>query len=85
MRSSKTLRHQNFTNTMSAPTPPPRYRAQWRINHQKQIHAGPPRHTESEAMTDIQPDAKVAAILKDLQGKDHPDNAGKFFLYRIVI
>lgn len=28
--------------------------------------------------------AKVVTILRDSGGEDHPDNAGKFFLHRIV-
>ena len=28
--------------------------------------------------------AKVITILKDQEGKDHPDNAGKFFLHQII-
>lgn len=28
--------------------------------------------------------ATSAVILRDSQGKDHPDNAGKFFLHQIV-
>jgi hypothetical protein len=27
---------------------------------------------------------KVVVVLRDSQGEDHPDNAGKFFLHRIV-
>lgn len=28
--------------------------------------------------------SKAVTILRDSQGEDHPDNTGKFFLYRIV-
>ncbi len=28
--------------------------------------------------------SKTITILRDSEGADHPDNAGKFFLYRIV-
>lgn len=32
--------------------------------------------------TDV--DARVILILRDSEGSDHPDNAGKFMLYHIV-
>lgn len=28
--------------------------------------------------------AKTIVVLRDSEGEDHPDNAGKFFLWRII-
>lgn len=36
------------------------------------------------AASQLKDKAKTIVILRDSQGADHPDNAGKFFLHEIV-
>lgn len=64
----------------------PIYRARVRIG--RKIELGEPSSMLSAAMADchqaISKGATFAAIDKDQQGADHPDNAGKFFLYQFI-
>jgi len=64
-----------------------RYRARVMIHAMEKL--GEPRETLSAAIADCQHEishngAKFAAVDRDQGGKDHPDNAGKFFLYQFV-
>lgn len=67
--------------------PQPMYRARFRIG--RKIKLGEPSSMLSAAMADCwqainEKGATFAAIDKDQQGADHPDNAGKFFLYQFI-
>jgi hypothetical protein len=70
------------------PTLKPLFRAEYRQSGSRRFELGPIRTTEAHAATDchesIAKGAVFAAILRDSQGTDHPDNAGKFFLHRYV-
>ena len=64
--------------------PSPVFRASWRMPRHKGITQGPIEPTPELAASHIPASAKVATVLRDSQGTDHPDNAGKFFLHRII-
>lgn len=63
-----------------------RFRAQWKKG--KGEFLGEITKIETQAAREAQEEAdagaKFAVVLRDSQGEDHPDNAGKFFLHRII-
>jgi hypothetical protein len=61
-----------------------RYRAHWRAHYARQWTEGAIRESIGLALSDIPANASSATILKDDGGSPHPDNAGLFFLHRIV-
>lgn len=63
-------------------TPAPVYQARWTLKGKE--FSGPTEHTPGLAASHIPAAAKVATVLRDSRGADHPDNAGKFFLYQII-
>ena len=60
-------------------------RAQYRTYNSEQVFptlSGALFEGNKLAQTDK--DARTIVVLRDSEGLDHPDNAGKFFLYHIV-
>lgn len=64
-----------------------KYRATYKFR-KKPLNKGPVRDLESttewDAREAVRLGAVYAAILKDSEGSDHPDNANKFFLHRYI-
>ena len=68
---------------------PPIYRASWsRDGSIAKTQLGEPSERMEAAMLDasraVRSGNRSVTILCDEQGADHSDNAGKFFLYRII-
>jgi hypothetical protein len=63
--------------------PPPLFKATWKQG--RKICESPVETSASLAASHIPENSKgPATILKDQRGADHPANAGKFFLHRII-
>ena len=64
----------------------PLFKAQWAVPNGRNpiTQDGPVRKSAGLAAADIPATARTAVVLRDSQGADHPDNAGKFFLQRII-
>jgi len=61
-----------------------RFRVHYRPLNEREWVYGQCEPTEGLAMSWLPTDYQAATLLRDSGGKDHPDNAGKFFLKRIL-
>jgi hypothetical protein len=66
-----------------------RYKLSYTLKYHKQTYTSVPRATiPSDEIRELQNlhgnKLKTMTVLRDSEGADHPDNAGKFFLYQIV-
>jgi hypothetical protein len=62
----------------------PLFRASWTVRGKRGSVKGPIEPTAGLAAKHIPDKAMTATVLRDSQGADHPENAGKFFLHRII-
>jgi len=63
-----------------------KFKAKWTING-RTFESSLPHNTEASAIADAQqyfPGSKVVVIVRDSEGEDHPENAGKYFLHKIL-
>ncbi len=66
-----------------------KYKVKWIAATEKEPRESEVCLTASSALFEarriaLTEDARMIVVLRDSEGEDHPDNAGKFFLYHIV-
>lgn len=62
--------------------PSPLFKATWTLRGER--CEGPEELTPGLALKAVPDGARTVTVLRDSRGRDHPENAGKFFLHRII-